>query len=244
MDFPFLLTSVVCLNLGPRLSDQAWDELITTVATVTLHRSDSWTSLCSFHLSVLSSPPSQAFKALPKIAIMARKRSKAKAKAKSKVKGGDVARKAQALIGFHKFTDLPTELRLMIIEEALQEDQKARPPRVVLFDHHTYRISPFAEQSRGLSPMLFVNKQFRSAALKIYVMLNVIDLGIAWIGKYGDDESWYNEDGELQYSLDVAKMVDAAGNEGDEDYEGIKVCVEVFAPCFAPCLLQRFSQAG
>lgn len=67
--------------------------------------------------------------------------------------------------GFQKFPELPAELRQMIIREALLEDEKKRPAKVVLFDHNTYRVSPLRSLSENLSPMLSVNAEFRDVAL-------------------------------------------------------------------------------
>ncbi|KAJ4396051.1 hypothetical protein N0V93_000267 [Gnomoniopsis smithogilvyi] len=154
---------------------------------------------------------------------MARRRLRAKKNMpKSEGDAQAVEKHNGTLVDFHKFPELPIELQLVIIEEALQEDQKGRPARVILFDHHTYRISPLVEQSRDLSPMLFVNTLFRKAALSIYVMLDVIEVGVPYLGEYGDEMDYFNENDDLEYNLDIAKQIDNEGEGDCEAYEGPK----------------------
>ncbi|KAJ4406782.1 hypothetical protein N0V82_010061 [Gnomoniopsis sp. IMI 355080] len=154
---------------------------------------------------------------------MARKRLVSKGELlKSKGKVTTASKQKGTLVDFHKFPELPLELRMMIVEEALHEDQKRRPARLVLFDHHTYRISPVVEQSKNLPPMLFVDTLFRKAALSIYVMLEVIELGVPYLGEFGDEDDYLNENGDLEYNLDFAKQVDRQGDGDATDYEGPK----------------------
>lgn len=158
---------------------------------------------------------------------MARKRLRAK---KSNPKGtqhaNTVEKQKEGLADFHMFPELPVELRLMIIEEALREDQKGRPARVVLFDHHTFRISPLVEQSRNLSPILFVDTKFRMVALSIYIALEVVEVGVPYLGEFGNEEDFMNENGDLEYNLDIAKLIDNEGDGESEYYDGPKVCVK------------------
>lgn len=157
---------------------------------------------------------------------MARKKPLAKQdEAKVQDEGNAMAKRSQPLTDFHIFPKLPIELRLMIIEEALKEDEKGRPARIVLFDHNTRRISPLVEQSKAQSPMLFVNKLFRKIALTIYVMLDVIEVGVPYIGEFGDEDNFHNDEGELEYNLEIAKLIDREANGEGRYYDGPKVCM-------------------
>lgn len=158
---------------------------------------------------------------------MARKKPRAKQdEAKVQDKGKAVARRSQPLTDFHIFPKLPIELRLMIIEEALQEDEKGRPARIVLFDYNTRRISPLVEQSRALSPMLFVNKLFRKVALTVYIMLDVIEVGVPYVGEFGDEDNFHNDEGDLEYNLEIAKLIDREADGEGRYYDGPKVCMK------------------
>lgn len=91
---------------------------------------------------------------------------------------------------FTLFGRLPTELRYTIIEEALYEHEK-EIRRVVLLDPRTFRISPTKELATMASPILLVDKEFRSRALWFYTKVNVIDLGAPDEDQYGDEGDWY-----------------------------------------------------
>lgn len=158
---------------------------------------------------------------------MARKKSREKRDQPTvNYKRKTVAKRNQSLTDFHIFPKLPIELRMMIIEEALYEDEKDRPARIVLFDHNTYRISPLVEQSKDLSPMLFVNKLFRKVALMVYVMLEVIEVGVPYVGEFGDENDFFNDNGNLEYNLDIARMIDREADGEGRYYEGPKVCIQ------------------
>lgn len=167
----------------------------------------------------------QPFQRIPPNFTMARKKSREKGDSDTaNYKDKTVSKHIQPLTDFHIFPKLPIELRLMIIEEALYEDEKDRPARIVLFDNNTYRISPLVEQSKDLSPMLFVNKLFRKVALMIYVMLQVIEVGVPFMGEFGDEDDFLNDDGELEYNLDIARLIDREADGEGRFYEGLKVC--------------------
>lgn len=91
---------------------------------------------------------------------------------------------------FPLFAKLPTELRHMVIKEALDEHEE-ETCRVVLFDPLTYRISPTKELAAMASPLLFVNIEFRKRALKLYTKVGVFDLGAPVEDQYGRESSWY-----------------------------------------------------
>lgn len=158
---------------------------------------------------------------------MARKKPRAKqGEAKVQSKGMAVTKRSQPLTVFHIFPKLPIELRLMIIEEALHEDEKGRPARIVLFDYNTRRISPLVEQSKNLTPMLFVNKLFRKVALTVYVMLDVIEVGVPYMGEFGDEGDFHNDEGDLEYNLDIARLIDREADGEGRFYDGPKVCMK------------------
>lgn len=91
---------------------------------------------------------------------------------------------------FSLFPRLPAELRHMIIKEALHEHEEAIR-RVVLFNPMMRRISPTKELAAMASPLLFVNAEFRSIALKVYTKVGVFDLGAPRQDQYGDELDWY-----------------------------------------------------
>lgn len=91
---------------------------------------------------------------------------------------------------FPLFPKLPTELRHMVIKEALDEHEK-ETYRVVLFDPLTYRISPTKELAAMASPLLLVNIEFRKRALNAYTKVGVFDLGVPEDDQYGRESSWY-----------------------------------------------------
>lgn len=91
---------------------------------------------------------------------------------------------------FPLFPRLPTELRHMVIKEALDEHEE-ETYRVVLFDPQNYRISPTKELAAMASPLLFVNTEFRKRALKFYTKVGVFDLGAPEEDQYGRESSWY-----------------------------------------------------
>lgn len=91
--------------------------------------------------------------------------------------------------GFPLFPRLPAELRHMIIYEALYEHEEAIR-RVVLFDPLMYRISPTKELAAMASPLLFVNAEFRSIALKVYTKVGVFDLGAPKDDQYSDEHDY------------------------------------------------------
>lgn len=158
---------------------------------------------------------------------MARKKSRAKEDdARVQDNGKAMARRSQPLTDFHIFPKLPIELRLMIIEEAIKEDEKGRPARIVLFDHNTRRISPLVEQSKDLSPMLIVNKLFRKVALTVYIMLDVIEVGVPYMGEFGDEDDFHNDEGDLEYKLEIATLIDREADGEGRYYDGPKVCLK------------------
>lgn len=87
------------------------------------------------------------------------------AAAKSKSSRNARRRRSKTLKVFRLFAMLPPELRLMVVDQAILEDEKKRPAKLVIFDHNTRRISPLVELAHQLSPMLSVDVQFRHAAL-------------------------------------------------------------------------------
>lgn len=91
---------------------------------------------------------------------------------------------------FPRFPRLPTELRHMIINEALYEHEEALR-RVVLLDPQTYRISPTQELAGMASPLLLVNAEFRSLALKVYTKVDVFKLDAPEEDQYGNEMDWY-----------------------------------------------------
>lgn len=91
---------------------------------------------------------------------------------------------------FPQFRRLPAELRHMIIKEALHEHEEAIH-RVVILDPLACRISPTKELATMASPLLFVNTEFRSLALKAYVKVEVFGLDAPEDDQYGDEREWY-----------------------------------------------------
>lgn len=91
---------------------------------------------------------------------------------------------------FSLFPRLPAELRHMIIKEALDEHEE-ETSRVVLLDPLTYRISPTKELASMAPPLLFVNTEFRTIALKVYTKVDVFDLGAPTEDQYGKESDWY-----------------------------------------------------
>lgn len=116
---------------------------------------------------------------------------------------------------FPLFLRLPTELRHMIIKEALLEHEEATH-RVVLFDPLTYRISPTKELASMASPLLFVNTEFRSRALKVYTKVDVFDLGAPEEDQYGKESDWYMVPMNRDYLLYFHDVCDQMEEELEE----------------------------
>ncbi|KAI3397941.1 hypothetical protein diail_10110 [Diaporthe ilicicola] len=113
------------------------------------------------------------------------------------------------LDGFPHFHSLPPELRHMIIQEALQQEEY---DRVVLLDPVTHRISPTKELASMVSPLLFVNSEFRTVALGVYTKVNVFVLDAPKADdQYGDESDWYMLPESLQYldfDCDICELID------------------------------------
>ncbi|KAF3760798.1 hypothetical protein M406DRAFT_334416 [Cryphonectria parasitica EP155] len=153
-----------------------------------------------------------------------------KMQGKSEMCSKAVAKKKSPV--FHKFTELSAELRLLIIGAALDEDRKHRPTRVVLLDPTTRRISPTVDLGDNPSPLLFVNMEFREAALETYVRLSVLDLGYPDVGQYGNETDWYDGDGCLRYVPAIAQQIDREAERGKP-----RVISDTYLVSFSPLLM-------
>ncbi|POS70261.1 hypothetical protein DHEL01_v211344 [Diaporthe helianthi] len=121
--------------------------------------------------------------------------------------------------GFPAFPRLPAELRHMIIKEALY-DHEQEIHRVVLFDPVTRGISPTKELATMASPLLFVNAEARSLALKVYCKIDVFGIRAPEDDEFGDESEWYivpwlRE--YLFYSQFIAQQIHGVGDEIKEN---------------------------
>lgn len=138
-----------------------------------------------------------------------------RAKPKSRTRKRKVkAEESTEFSQFHKFPELPMELRCLIIEAALDEDQKRRLGRVVLLDHHTRRISPTMDLAGRPSPLLYVDGEFRNILLKrVYARVEVLALEPPRTDQYGEPHTWYAPYDQTQYNVDVARRIDEEASE-------------------------------
>lgn len=69
-------------------------------------------------------------------------------------------------------------------------------------------------------------------ALKIYVMLDVVYVGVVYLVQFDDAEDWQNEHGELGNDLNIAQMINAEANGEGEGYNGpaVPTCQAFAAP--------------
>lgn len=99
---------------------------------------------------------------------------------------------------------------------ALRDCEEARGTRLVLFDNNTRRISPTSDLADHRCPLLHVNTHFRDIALKAFFKIDIVALGPPSHEKYGPIRDWYNEDGELEYDIDIAHLIDGDAREAAE----------------------------
>lgn len=119
--------------------------------------------------------------------------------------------------GFPAFPRLPPELRHMIIKEALYTHEQDIH-RVVLFDPVTRGISPTKELATMASPLLSVDTESRSLALKTYVKVGVFGIGAPNGGDFGDESDWYIVPWLREY-LFYSQLLAVQTYEVDEDME-------------------------
>lgn len=106
---------------------------------------------------------------------------------------------------------------MTIIEVAVNEHDEERCRRVVLFDDKTRRISPTLDLAQDACPLLYVNREFRVIALKTYCKVQVLSIGPPDFEQYGPCDDWYNDDGQLQYSIDIARQIDEEARQASEN---------------------------
>jgi hypothetical protein len=116
---------------------------------------------------------------------------------------------------FPQFPRLPAELRHMVITQALYEHEEAIH-RVVLLDPSAYRIFPTKELATMASPLLLVNTEFRSLALKVYTKVDVIDLGAPKDDQYGDEHDWYIVPDRREYLMHNCDIFEQTHDEVDD----------------------------
>lgn len=115
---------------------------------------------------------------------------------------------------------------MSIVEEALSEYDQGRRSLVVVFEDNTRRISPTSDLAQDLCPLLYVNRQFRSIALKTYFKIRIVEHGPPTFNQYGPSDDWYNENEELQYNVDIARQIDEEARKAAENGD-FRVCCRI-----------------
>lgn len=120
---------------------------------------------------------------------------------------------------FPAFPRLPTELRHMIVKEALYNHEE-EIHRVILFDPVIRAISPTRELATLASPLLLVNSESRSLALKFYDKIDVLGIGAPHGDQLGDESEWYIVPWLREYlfynqftAIQIFEMIDAVENK-------------------------------